>query len=144
MEQEYSQLKLEHQLCFPLYACAREIVRLYQPFLEPLGLTYTQYIVMLRLWEAGRDTVKSLGNALWLDSGTLTPVLKKLEQKGYLIRARSESDERSVILSLTQQGKALRERAAQVPAQVGACVPLEPADGAQLHALLHKLLAGLR
>ena len=144
MERLYPQLRLENQLCFPLYACAKEIVRLYQPWLEPLGLTYTQYLVMLRLWETGRDTVKGLGEALWLDSGTLTPVLKKLEQKGNLIRARSEADERSVILSLTEHGAALQKQAADIPAQVGSCIPLKPDEAAQLYALLHKILAGLR
>ena len=144
MSETYDPLKLEIQLCFPLSAGAKEIVRLYKPYLDPLELTYTQYIVLLLLWERGSATVKALGEALWLDSGTLTPVLKKLEERGLVTRARDPRDERSVVIALTPQGVALREQAAQVPAQVGACVPLSAEEAEQLYSLLHRMLERLR
>ena len=140
----FEQLKLENQLCFPMYACAKEIIRLYKPWLDPLDLTYTQYLVMLVLWEKEQVTVKALGEALWLDSGTLTPVLKKLEAKGRISRRRTEEDERSVLISLTEAGKALRDQAAEVPASVGASVKLPPEESAELYRLLYQVLAGLR
>ena len=143
MAQPYEQLKLENQLCFPLYACAKEIVRRYQPILEPLDLTYTQYLVMMALWEYEEQTVKELGRRLWLDSGTLTPVLKKLEAKGYVHRRRSESDERSVIIAVTEQGRDLCRRAAQVPVEMGGCVKLTAQETMQLHTLLYRLLTGM-
>ena len=144
MDEKFAHLRLEDQLCFPLYACAKEIVRRYKPLLDPLDLTYTQYIAMMVLWEEKELTVKELGDRLWLDSGTLTPVLKKLESKGYLSRRRSDSDERSVVLALTEAGKALREQAAGVPGEVGCCVHLTPEEAGQLYALLYKALDGLR
>jgi len=144
MDNDFAGLRLENQLCFPLYVCAKEIVRQYKPFLDPLDLTYTQYIAMMVLWAERDITVKDLGDRLWLDSGTLTPVLKKLEAKGYVVRRRSESDERSVILSLTPEGEALKARAAAVPGQAGSCVRLAPEEAAQLYALLYKILDGLR
>ncbi len=143
MAQPYEQLKLENQLCFPLYACAKEIVRRYQPSLEPLDLTYTQYLVMMALWEYEEQTVKELGQRLWLDSGTLTPVLKKLEAKGYVSRRRSESDERSVVIAVTEQGRALCDRAAQVPFEIGSCVKLSAREAMELHTLLYRMLAGM-
>ena len=144
MDEKFAHLRLENQLCFPLYACAKEIVRRYKPLLDPLDLTYTQYIAMMVLWEEKELTVKELGDRLWLDSGTLTPVLKKLEGKGYLSRRRSDSDERSVVLALTEAGKALREQAAGVPGEVGCCVHLTPEEAGQLYSLLYKALDGLR
>lgn len=143
MAQEYEQLKLENQLCFPLYACAKEIVRRYQPSLEPLDLTYTQYLVMMALWEYGEQTVKELGQRLWLDSGTLTPVLKKLSGKGYVSRRRSKEDERSVVVGVTAEGAALADRAAQVPMSVGSCVHLSAQEAMELHRLLYRVLAGM-
>jgi len=143
MAQRYEQLKLENQLCFPLYACAKEIVRRYQPSLEPLGLTYTQYLVMLALWEYGEQTVKELGRRLWLDSGTLTPVLKKLDAKGYVSRRRSSDDERSVRICATEAAQALAERAAEVPAKIGGCVCLSAQEAKELHKLLYRILAGM-
>lgn len=111
-------LKLENQLCFPLYAAARKIITLYQPLLKELSLTYTQYITMLVLWERTSITVKELGNALYLDSGTLTPLLKKLEQMKLVKRERSEADERSVIVTITQKGEALYEKALSIPEKI--------------------------
>ncbi len=142
--EDYPQLKLENQLCFPLYACAKELVRSYNPLLDPLDLTYTQYITMMVLWEREQITVKELGECLWLDSGTLTPVLKKLEAKGYITRSRSDTDERTVLLQVTRTGRELQERAAGIPAQVGAGVALTPEETGTLYALLYKMLSGFK
>ena len=103
----YEQLKLENHLCFPLYAAAKEVVRKYKPYLDELDLTYTQYITMMVLWENESMNVKELGSKLYLDSGTLTPLLKKLESKGYITRKRSTTDERNIIISITSLGKCL-------------------------------------
>ncbi|MBR3475505.1 MAG: MarR family transcriptional regulator [Oscillospiraceae bacterium] len=140
MENNYDCLRLANQLCFPLYACARETIKLYKPFLDELDLTYTQYIAMMVLWEKGPVSVKELGEALFLDSGTLTPLLKKMEAKGLLTRRRSAEDERSLIVSLTEKGLALRERAVEVPPQMARCVNLEPEERQELYRLLNKLL----
>ena len=139
-ESDYDALKLENQLCFPLYACSRSIVNLYTPFLKPLGLTYTQYIVFLVLWEQDGITVGELGAKLHLDNGTITPLLKKMQDKGYVTRERSKSDERVVIVSLTDEGRALREEAVKIPASIGQCVPLEPEEASTLYELLYKVL----
>lgn len=133
-------LKLENQLCFPLYACAKEVVRRYTPLLAPLGLTYTQYIAMMVMWEHKSLTVKRLGELLYLDSGTLTPMLKKMERAGWVSRQRSATDERVVVVSITECGEALRERVAEVPARMAQCVGLEADDAKQLYLLLNKLL----
>ena len=140
MEEKYKALLLDHQLCFPLYACARETIKLYKPYLDELDLTYTQYITMMVLWERGSVSVKELGEALYLDSGTLTPLLKKMEAKGLLSRRRSEEDERSLIVSLTKAGEALKDRALSVPQQMAGCVRLEPEETQELYRLLYKLL----
>lgn len=137
---EYEALKLENQLCFPLYACSRSIVNMYTPFLKPLGLTYTQYIVFLVLWEQDGITVGELGTKLHLDNGTITPLLKKMQDKGYVTRVRSKSDERVVIVSLTEAGRALREDALKIPNEIGQCVPLTPEEAGILYNLLYKLL----
>ena len=140
MEKQYDCLRLDQQLCFPLYACARETIKLYTPYLDQLDLTYTQYIAMLVLWEKRSVTVKEMGEALYLDSGTLTPLLKKMEAKGLLTRRRSAEDERSLIVTLTEAGLALRERAVEVPSQMARCVNLEPEERQELCRLLNKLL----
>lgn len=111
-------LRLENQLCFPLYACAREIINAYRPLLAKIGLTYTQYIAMMVMWEGKKVTVKELCRKLRLDSGTLTPVLKKLETAGYIIKKRSAEDERIVIVYLTAKGKDLKAKAAAIPEQM--------------------------
>ena len=139
-EANYDALKLENQICFPLYACSREIVKLYRPHLDELDLTYTQYIAMMVLWEEKITNVKSLGRKLYLDSGTLTPVLKSLEAKGYVHRYRSTEDERVLLVELTEQGEALKYAAVDIPAKVGACVALESEEAKQLYQLLYKLL----
>lgn len=140
MTDRYEALKLSNQLCFPLYAVSREIVKKYTPLLDRIGLTYTQYIAMMVLWEHQEVTVKELGNQLFLDSGTVTPVLKALEKKGYVTRRRSETDERVVYAVITEAGMALREQAADIPAQLGACVPLEAEDAVTLYQILHKMM----
>lgn len=144
MEANFDALKLENQLCFPLYACAKEVVNRYRPVLDELDLTYTQYIVMMVLWEKKELTAKELGEKLFLDSGTLTPVLKKLEQKGCITRNRSVEDERNLIVSLTERGEALKEKARFVPQRVGSCIGLEPGEAKQLYLLLYKLLSRLK
>lgn len=138
------EMKLEGQLCFPLYACSREVIKRYRPFLDAVGLTYTQYVAMLVFWEEGSVSVKELGRRLYLDSGTLTPVLKSLEQKGYITRRRSETDERVLIAALTERGAALRETAAGIPQQICACIRLDPQDAVQLHRLLYQLLDAMK
>lgn len=140
MSDAYDALKLENQICFPLYLCAKEIVNRYTPYLKELDLTYTQYVVMMYLWERGESNLRTLGRALLLDSGTLTPLLKKLEQKGYVFRRRSSEDERSLIVTLTSQGDALKTRALKIPEQMRKCLDLDPADAAQLYALVYKTL----
>ena len=136
----YDRLRLENQLCFPLYACSREIIKQYKPFLDELDLTYTQYITMMVLWERTSLTAKELGEALFLDSGTLTPLLKKLEGKGYLTRKRSAEDERSLIVTVTDAGLALRDRAVRIPEAMAACSPLTPQEGEALYRILYRLL----
>ena len=133
-------LKLENQLCFPLYAAARKVTNLYTPFFKPLGITYTQYIVFLVLWEKKEVTVGDLGRRLYLDNGTLTPLLKKLEENGYIARTRSKKDERVVTVSITQKGMNLKEKAADIPIKAGACISLTPEEAAGLYTLLYKIL----
>ena len=140
MDTKYDALKIGNQLCFPLYACSREIIKRYKPFLDEIDLTYTQYIAMMVLWEQGSTTVKELGNALYLDSGTLTPLLKKMEAKGLITRRRSEADARSLIVSLTEEGEALKDKALSVPHQMASCVCLEPEEAQELYRILYKLL----
>ena len=140
MDKDYEALRLDNQLCFPLYACAREIIKQYKPHLEAIDLTYTQYIAMMVLWEVHSCTAKELGEKLYLDSGTLTPLLKKLEGKGLLTRERSSEDERNLVVTLTAAGEALRERAADVPAAMAGCVQLTQTEAAELYRLLYKML----
>ena len=143
MPDKYDALKLENQLCFPLYACSKEIVRKYKPFLDELDLTYTQYIAMMVLWEHRQISVKDMGALLYLDSGTLTTVLKKLEQKGNLVRARDSEDERVLNVTITELGEKLKEDAVLVPKKMGCCVCLEKEDADELYRLLHKVLGVL-
>ena len=136
----YDQLMLKNQLCFPLYASAKEVVRQYKPYLDAIGLTYTQYIAMMALWEHKAANVKTLGEYLYLDSGTLTPLLKKLEQHGLIRRERSGADERNVLVRLTDAGEALREKAATIPEAMRKCLPLTNEEAATLYRLLYKVL----
>ena len=137
---KYDSLKLENQLCFPLYACAKEVVRRYKPFLDALDLTYTQYIAMMVLWEEEQLNVKELGQRLYLDSGTLTPLLKKLENKGYLTRTRSKEDERNLVIRVTSSGLQLREKALKIPEQAASCIRLSDEEQASLSRILRKML----
>lgn len=138
---KYDVLKLENQICFPLYACSKEVIKRYRPYLEQLNLTYTQYIAMMVLWEYKKVGIKELGRKLFLDSGTLTPVLKSLESKGYIRRYRSAEDERVLIAEITDSGEKLKEQAIEVPSKLAACVQLDSNDAVHLYNLLYKLLA---
>ena len=140
MEEKYEVLKLSKQLCFPLYACSREMIKLYKPFLDELGLTYTQYITMMVLWEHKAMTVKALGQELFLDSGTLTPLLKKLEEKGLVTRRRSDLDERNLIVTITEAGEAMKDAALHIPAEMTKCINLPKEDIRDLYRMLHQLL----
>ncbi len=137
----YETLKLENQLCFPLYATAKEVVRRYGPFLAELDITYTQYIALMVLWEQNGISVKALGERLFLDSGTLTPLLKKMEGRGLLTRTRDRTDERSVRVTLTEAGFALRERALTVPERLFTCLPIELDDAKALQGILKRMLS---
>ena len=143
MADKYDSLKLENQLCFPLYACSKEIVRRYKTYLDKLDLTYTQYIVMMVMWEEKELNVKELGDKLFLDSGTLTPVLKKLEAKGYVTRERSKIDERTLIVTLTESGKELRESPVGIPVGMRGCLKLSDEEMIQLRTMLNKILSDM-
>ena len=136
----FDPLKLENQLCFPLYAASREVIKLYKPFLDELDLTYTQYIAMLLLWENESMTVKEIGDCLFLDSGTLTPLLKKLEAKGMITRTRSTKDERNLNVTTTKAGKALHDKALHIPFEMGKYNPLSLEETVTLYRLLYKML----
>ena len=133
-------LKLQNQLCFPLYAASREIMRKYTPLLKPLDLTYTQYIVLMVLWEEKEISVGELGKKLFLDTGTLSPLLKSMEKKKLLTRTRGKTDERMVRIVITDEGMALREKAVTIPQQMGGCLTLSEAEATQLYSLLYKIL----
>ena len=133
-------MKLSNQLCFPLYAASRSVINLYTPWLKPLGLTYTQYIVLLVLWEKDGITVGEICDRLMLDNGTLSPLLKKMQQAGIIDRKRSEADDRVVLISLTEEGKELQEKAKDIPGKVACCVGLAPEKAQTLFALLNELL----
>lgn len=139
--QNYDCLLLDRQLCFPLYACSKEVIRRYRPLLDRLDLTYTQYITMMVLWEQKEVNVKELGERLFLDSGTLTPMLKKLESKGYLIRERSDQDQREVLIRITEEGEALKKEAVTIPAEMAGCFSLSPEEAETLYRLLKKILS---
>ena len=141
MDYDYHEaMKLANQLCFPLYAAARNVTNLYMPWLKPLGLTYTQYIVFLVLWEKDGVSVSEIGEKLMLDNGTLSPLLKKMEKAGYIERRRCREDDRVVEISLTDEGRALQEKARDIPAEVGGCIDLAPEKARQLYTLLYELL----
>lgn len=140
MDSKYDALKLENQLCFPLYACSRKVMKLYHPYLSELNLTYTQYICMMVLWEMRKISAKELGNRLFLDSGTLTPVLKSLEKKGLLRRYRSSEDERVLLVEITPEGEALKERAVDVPYLLGDSLDMDREEAYQLYRLLCEFL----
>jgi DNA-binding MarR family transcriptional regulator len=141
MAQEYEQLKLENQLCFPLYACSRKIVNSYTPYLKPLGLTYTQYIVFMVLWDKEEISVGELGKTLFLDAGTLTPLLKKLEKSGYITRNRSTDDERITCIHITEEGNKLKEQCKDIPSKVASVASgLKEKEIKELYNFLYKIL----
>ena len=140
MTDKYDCLRLENQICFPLYVVSKEIIRKYTPLLEKLDLTYTQYICMMALWEKKVMNVKDLGDVVFLDSGTLTPLLKKLESKNYITRTRSVSDERIVVVNVTDVGLRLRDKALSIPNSIGSCMKLSESDAKTLYKLLHKII----
>ena len=133
-------LKLDHQLCFPLYATSREVIKLYHAPLAKLGLTYTQYITMMVLWEEKKISVKDLGKRLYLDSGTLTPVLKTMEKEGYITRMRNPEDERVLMVELTKDGEKLKQKAADIPKEIGSCISLSEQDAKDLYRILYSIL----
>lgn len=137
----YKSLKLENQLCFPLYACSREIIKLYGPFLEKIDLTYTQYVAMMVMWEHKKITSKEMGRLLHLDSGTLTPLLKKMEFKGLITRCRMPMDERNLLVEITEHGESLKDEAVQVPECVRAKLDITEDEAKRLHSLLYKVLS---
>ena len=138
--ENYPTLKLENQICFQLYACSREIMKHYTPHLTELGLTYTQYLVMLVLWDKGALTVKELGAELYLDSGTLTPLLKKMEAKGFISRTKSTEDGRNLIIETTKAGNRLKERAAEIPLKLQAVTQLPEGDIMEFRRIVHHML----
>ena len=143
MSEVYDSLKLENQLCFPLYACAKEIIKKYKPYLDEIDLTYTQYITMMVFWEYKKMNVKELGQKLFLDSGTLTPLLKKLEAKELITRERSKDDERNLIVKITSKGEQLIEKAKDIPVKMSGCVALSKEEAQTLYRILHKILGSI-
>lgn len=139
-QDKYDCIRLENQICFPLYACAKEVVRQYREPLEKLGLTYTQYVVMMALWEFGGMTEGELGKRVYLDSGTLAPLLKRMEKQGYITRVRPETNERKLFIELTVAGDALKDRATEVPCEMEGCLKLERDELEQLKKLLDKAI----
>lgn len=133
-------LKLDAQLCFPLYACSREIIKRYRPFLKPLDLTYTKYVVMLVLWEEDGIGLKDIGERLFLDSGTLTPLLKSLEEQGLITRSRDPRDERNVVINLTSKGKTLKDKAKEVPIKMAKCLSLTEDEFTAMYKGAYKIL----
>lgn len=136
----YDSLKLENQLCFPIYLCSKEIIRKYSPLLKKIDLTYTQYIVMMYLWENGESSLREIGKGLKLESSTLTPLAQKLESKGFLKRKKSNVDERNLIITLTKKGNDLKKDALDVPKYMGKCISLNEEESITLYRLLYKVL----
>ena len=143
MNRKYDSLKLENQLCFPIYLCSKEIIKRYTPFLNDVDLTYTQYIVMLYFFEKNETNVKELGNTLLLDSSTLTPLLKKLENKGYIKRERSNVDERNLLITLTKKGEDLKDKVLDIPKRMGECINLSLEEAKTLYSLMYKVLLNI-
>lgn len=143
MDDRYDCLKIENQLCFPLYVASKEIVRKYKPLLDILNLTYTQYIAMMVLWEKKEVTVSELGKALFLDSGTISPLIRKLQEKGYVDLSNDKSDERITHVILSEEGLSLREKALRVPEQIGSCIHLNTEDALNLYRILYQIISDL-
>ena len=141
--QEFNPLALDNQLCFALYVCSKEIIRKYNPFLEPLSLTYTSYITLLCLWEKDNVSVKELGQRLFLDSGTLTPLLKKMEAQGLIIRSRSDKDERTVFIRLSKEGRAMKKKCADIPSHIACQNILDIKEAEPLLKTLHQMMENM-
>jgi len=139
-EKKYDLLRLDNQLCFSLYVCSKEIIRQYKPLLDPYGLTYTGYIILMAIWEEDGITIKDLGERLYLDSGTLTPLLKKLESQGYITRSRSKKDERNVYITLTKKGRDFQDEALSIPEKMVCSLGLDMEEGKRLIDELHRLM----
>ena len=140
MEKDNDSLQLKNQLCFPIYLCSKEIIRKYTPWLEEIDLTYTQYIVMMYFWEKEKSNVKEIGKTLLLDSSTLTPLLKKLENKGFITRIRSTIDERNLDVEITEKGRNLKNKAISIPNKMGKCINLSEVEAKTLYSLIYKVL----
>lgn len=140
MEKDNDSLKLKNQLCFPIYLCSKEIIRKYTPWLEEIDLTYTQYIVMMYFWEKEKSNVKEVGKTLLLDSSTLTPLLKKLKNKGFITRVRSTIDERNLEIQITKKGRELKDKAKLIPKKMGKCIALSEEEATTLYSLMYKIL----
>lgn len=140
MESKYDSLKLENQLCFPLYLCSKEIIKKYTPLLNKVNLTYTQYLVMMYFWEKKSSNVKDISKTLLIDSSTLTPLLKKLESKGYITRIRSSYDERNLDIKVTNDGLKLRDKVLNIPKEMGKCVNLTEEEAEVLYKIIYKIL----
>ena len=140
---DYDSIKLKNQICFPLYLCSKEVIRRYTPYLDKLDLTYTQYIVMMYMWEKKESNVKEIGDVLLLDSSTLTPLLKKLEKKDYIKRARKEEDERNLLITLTKKGDALKEKALPIKDEVSKKIKISNEESEKLQKILCKILLNL-
>ena len=140
MEEVYDCLKLQNQLCFPIYLLSKEIIKKYTPYLNEINLTYTQYVVMMYFWEKKKSNVKEISNILLIDSSTLTPLLKKLEQKGFIKRSRSTVDERNLSITITKEGEQLKEKAKVIPEKVGKCLNLSSDELVVFHKLIYKTL----
>ena len=140
MKKDNDSLKLKNQLCFPIYLCSKEIIRKYTPWLEEIDLTYTQYIVMMYFWEKEKSNVKEVGKTLLLDSSTLTPLLKKLENKGFITRIRSTIDERNLEIQITKKGRELKDKAKLIPKKMGKCIALSEEEATMLYSLMYKML----
>ena len=142
-KRNYDALKLQNQVCFPLYACTKELVRQYGPYLKQLDLTYTQYLVMMVMWENEAVSSRELSDCLCLDYGTLTPVLKRLQKAGYINKERSAEDERLLTVSLTEEGRKLKEKAIEIPATMAECMGLSDEEFEMLYKLTYKALKNM-
>ena len=136
----YEELKLKNQLCYPIYLCSKEIIRKYSKYLDTVDLTYTQYVVMMYFWEVKVSNVKDLANTILIDSSTLTPLLKKLEQKGFIERNINKVDERNLVLKLTKKGEKLKDKAKDIPKEMGKCLNLSEEESKTLYTILYKVL----
>lgn len=141
---KYDLLKLDYQLCFPLYACGKEITRMYKPFLDEIDLTYTQYITMMVVWEEKQTSLKNIVNRILLDSGTLTPLLKKLESKGLIIRKKDTTDDRNLLIEITEKGLKLREKAISIPEKISSCINLTQDEIKTLYSVTSKILDSIK